>query len=180
MPLAAKRWMNLKKGFFMTVTLDYGSIMNTAMRFFVRKVLEKVAKEGLPGDHHFYITLDSAHSELEMASWLREKYPKDITIVMQHWFDNLMVKENGFNVTLNFGNIPESFYIPYEAILTFVDPSVEFGVKFEHTGPKQEKNELNDASQSIDENAEKKVSLTNSRTDANNAEIVQLDTFRKN
>ena len=164
----------------MTGVLDYGSIMNTAMRFFVRNVLEKVAQEGLPGDHHFYITIDASHSKLEMASWLREKYPKDITIVMQHWFDNLNVKENGFSVTLNFGDVPETFYIPYEAILTFVDPSVEFGVKFEHIVTKKDKNEVTEVLQSITKGSEKNVALTTPDTNGNDAEIVQLDTFRKN
>ena len=164
----------------MSGLLDYGSIMNTAMRFFVRNVLEKVAQEGLPGDHHFYITIDASHSNLEMASWLREKYPKDITIVMQHWFDNLNVKENGFSVTLNFGNVPETFYIPYEAILTFVDPSVQFGVKFEHTITKKDKNEVTEVLQSIKKGSEKNVSLATADTNGNDAEIVQLDTFRKN
>ena len=164
----------------MSGELDYGSIMNTAMRFFVRNVLEKVAREGLPGDHHFYITIDASHSKLEMASWLHKKYPKDITIVMQHWFDNLNVKENGFSVTLNFGNVPETFYIPYEAILTFVDPSVQFGVKFENTITKKDKNEVTEVLQSITKGSEKNVSLTTADTDRNNAEIVQLDTFRKN
>ena len=169
-------------------SLDYGSIMNAAMRFFVRMVLEKVAQEGLPGENHFFITLDATNSELEMAPWLHEKYPGEITIVMQHWFDNLVVKENGFNVTLNFGDVAEPFYIPYDAILTFVDPSVEFGVKFEQTNSEQKTNELREVLQSIAEPNDKKVPTDHSTTaktfkikdrDETEAEIVQLDTFRK-
>ncbi len=172
----------------MTSALDYGSIMNTAMRFFVRKVLEKVVSDGLPDKHHFFIKIDTTHSKLEMASWLREKYPSDITIVMQHWFENLNVKQNGFEVTLNFGDVPEPFYIPYDAILTFVDPSVEFGVKFEQMNSENETNELTEALQNITEPSEKKVSLRDSNTtkstntkevDGTEAEIVQLDRFRK-
>jgi hypothetical protein len=66
-----------------------------------------------------------------MAEWLRDRYPEEITIVIQHWFDNLTVDDDGFAITLNFGNQPEPLYIPFDAITTFVDPSVEFGLKFE-------------------------------------------------
>ena len=117
----------------MTGNLDYGSIMNKAMRFFVQQVLQEVSENGLPGEHHFFITIDTTHEGLEMASWLFERYPGEITIVMQNWFDNLKVDHAGFAVTLNFGNNPEPLYVPYGAITTFVDPSVEFGVRFEQT-----------------------------------------------
>ena len=169
----------------MTSSLDYASIMNTAMRFFVRKVLEKIAEDGLPGKHHFFITIDSSHSEFEMASWLREKYPKEITIVMQHWFDNLIVKTSGFNITLNFGDVPEPFYIPYDAILAFVDPSVEFGVKFEQATSEQETNKLTEALQTMMDpqvpiGKSDTVETSNTKlNDETNAQIVQLDTFRK-
>ena len=86
----------------MTGTLDYGSIMNRAMRFFVRQVLSEVSQNGLPGDHHFFITLDTTYVGLEMAPWLHERYPEEITVVRQLWFDNLEVDDIGVSVTLNF------------------------------------------------------------------------------
>jgi hypothetical protein len=66
-----------------------------------------------------------------MADWLRERYPEEMTIVIQHWFDNLKVTHEGFTITLNFGNSPEPLYIPFDSVRTFVDPSVEFGLRFE-------------------------------------------------
>ena len=70
---------------------------------------------------------------MEIADWLSDRYPEEMTIVMQNWFEGLEVGEEGFSVTLNFGDAPEPLYIPYEAIRTFVDPSVEFGLRFEAT-----------------------------------------------
>ena len=161
----------------MEKSLDYGSIMNTAMKGFVRDVLAIVAKDGLPGEHHFFITLDTTHPDLEMADWLKERYPDTITIVMQHWFDNLEVAEQGFFVTLNFNDLPEPLFVPYEAILTFVDPSVEFGVKFERT---------QDEAVESDPATDKEVSALDAMDGENDADIgvseadvVQLDRFRK-
>ena len=171
----------------MTGKLDYGIIMNSAMRFFVQQVLKKVSKEGLPGDHHFFITIDCKCKNLEMTTRLREKYPDEITIVMQHWFDKLEVGEKGFSVTLNFGDIPETLYIPYVSILTFVDPSVEFGVKFEKSTSEQDTNELTDSLHDITVSSEQKLNHNQSSLvqdiSSNNVktkgEVVQLDTFRK-
>src|SRR6056297_2031956 len=115
----------------MTTGINYGSLMHQAMRGLIRTVLEGVQTDGLPGDHHFFITFDTGHPDVEIADWLSDRYPGEMTVVMQHWFDNLTVTDEGFSVTLNFGDSPEPLYIPYDAIRTFVDPSVEFGLRFE-------------------------------------------------
>ena len=115
----------------MKTSIDYGNLMHRAMRGLIREVLEDVAEHGLPGDHHFFITFDTTHPDVELAQWLTDRYPTDMTVVMQHWYENLDVGEDGFSVTLNFGDAPEPLYIPYDAIKTFVDPSVEFGLRFE-------------------------------------------------
>lgn len=111
--------------------LDYAQFMHRAMRGMIRDVLADVAEHGLPGTHHFFITFDTMHPDVEIADWLSDRYPGEMTIVMQNWFENLDVGEEGFAVTLNFGDAPEPLYIPYDAIRTFVDPSVEFGLRFE-------------------------------------------------
>ncbi len=115
----------------MARSIDYGNLMHRAMRGLIQGVLEGVAREGLPGAHHFFITFDTMHPDVEIADWLSDRYPLEMMIVVQHWFDNLEVTDEGFSVTLNFGDAPEPLYIPYDAIKTFVDPSVEFGLRFE-------------------------------------------------
>ncbi|SHM06950.1 hypothetical protein SAMN05444389_103222 [Paracoccus solventivorans] len=111
--------------------IDYGGMMHRAMQGLIADVLQVVAEEGLPGEHHFFITFDTRDEGVEMADWLRERYPEEMTIVIQHWFDNLKVTHEGFTITLNFGNSPEPLYIPFDSVRTFVDPSVEFGLRFE-------------------------------------------------
>ena len=111
--------------------IDYGNLMHKAMRGLIQTVLTDVADNGLPGAHHFFITFDTRHPEVEMAEWLKSRYPEEMTVVIQHWFENLAVTDDGFSITLNFGNSPEPLYIPFDAVHTFVDPSVEFGLRFE-------------------------------------------------
>jgi uncharacterized protein len=115
----------------MTRSIEYGQLMHRAMRGLIQQVLETVADEGLPGDHHFFITFDTRHPDSELADWLRARYPEEMTIVVQHWFDNLVVTDEGFDITLNFGDNPEPLHVPFDAVRTFVDPSVEFGLRFE-------------------------------------------------
>ncbi len=149
--------------------IDYGRMMQAAMQGLLKSILEKVAKEGLPGEHHFFITFDTQHPGVDMADWLKEAYPEEITIVMQEWFDNLAIMPDRFTVTLNFNNTPEPMVIPFDAIKTFVDPSVEFGLRFDAHEPEDgeiDENEFDEAEEEIEE----------VKTDA---EVVSLDSFRK-
>ena len=154
----------------MSQEIDYGNLMHAAMRDLIRKVLIRVADEGLPGEHHFYITFDTHHEGVEIADWLRERYPEDMTIVMQHWFDNLHVTDDGFAVTLNFGDTPEPLYVPYDSIRTFVDPSVEFGLRFET----QDDGDDEPAPTPVEVDDDELSTET-----SGDAEIVSLDNFRK-
>lgn len=115
----------------MVKSIDYGNLMHRAMRGLIQTVLTDVAKSGLPGEHHFFITFDTTIDGVEMADWLHSRYPDDMTLVLQHWFADLSVDDDGFSVTLNFGNNPENIRVPFDAVRTFVDPSVEFGLRFE-------------------------------------------------
>ena len=112
--------------------IDYGSMMHDAMRGLIKRLLQDIADAGeLPGDHHFFITFNTMYAGVLIPDWLLERYPDEMTIVVQHWFDNLNVTDEGFSITLNFGDSPEPLYIPFLALRTFVDPSVEFGLRFE-------------------------------------------------
>ncbi|CAM4111802.1 SspB family protein [Palleronia rufa] len=154
-------------------TIDYGNLMHAAMRGLIRKVLSDVQAKGLPGEHHFFITFDTMHPDVEIADWLSDRYPGEMTVVMQHWYDNLDVGTDGFSVTLNFGDSPEPLYIPFDALRTFVDPSVEFGLHF--------KSQDGDApaAQMIEIDDEDPMSDTAPDAGKKDAEIVSLDKFRK-
>ena len=154
----------------MTETIDYGNLMHRAMRGLIQNVHIDVGKNGLPGEHHFFITFDTMHPDVEIADWLSDRYPEEMTIVMQHWFENLDVTDEGFSVTLNFGDAPEPLYVPYEAIRTFVDPSVEFGLRFET----QEEDDEEPTPTPVEDDDEDSAETT-----AQDAEIVSLDKFRK-
>ena len=150
--------------------IDYGNLMHNAMRSLIQDVLTEVKKNGLPGEHHFFITFDTNHAGVEMASWLKDRYPTEITVVMQHWYDDLEVKDDGFSVTLNFGDTPEHLVIPYESILTFVDPSVEFGLRFESN---EEDEDSDEQKPTVSEESNK------DDTKKETGQVVSLDNFRK-
>lgn len=159
----------------MSQKIDYGNLMHSAMRGLIRTVLEGVAEHGLPGNHHFFITFDTRHPDAELADWLRERYPQEMTVVMQHWFDNLVIDPDGFSVTLNFGETPEPLYIPFDAIRTFVDPSVEFGLRFETA--EEDDEDFGDDSQDADEETDQPQ--TSADKPKSNGDVVSLDSFRK-
>jgi len=112
----------------MTKAINYGQLMRKAVCGMIAEVLSRVVREGLPGKHHFFITFDTTHPGVDMAGTLRARYPSEMTIVLQEWFADLAVMSDRFSVTLNFGNVPEPMVVPFAAITSFVDPSVEFGV----------------------------------------------------
>jgi hypothetical protein len=148
--------------------IDYGNLMHRAMRGLIRDVLSDVAAQGLPGNHHFFITFDTTHPDAELADWLSDRYPTEMTVVMQYWFADLEVGDEGFKVTLNFGDQPEPLYIPFDAIRTFVDPSVEFGLRFETTSSED--------AEEVEDEAPKPAAAKPAHQDA---EVVSLDKFRK-
>lgn len=112
-------------------TIDYEGLAQEAMRGVVRKVLASTVKSGLPGDHHFYISFDTEAPGVTLSRRLKEKYPSEMTIVLQHRFWGLAVSDDRFEVNLTFDGIPERLVIPFDAIKVFFDPSVRFGLQFE-------------------------------------------------
>ena len=157
----------------MTDTLDYGSLMHRAMRGLIFNVLEQVRDHGLPGNHHFFITFDTTHPDVQLANWLKDRYPEEMTVVIQHWFDNLEVREDGFSITLNFGDQPEPIQIPFDAIQTFVDPSVEFGLRFENQDMDEDEEEADETEPSAE------ATETSDAEPRQEAEVVSLDQFRR-
>lgn len=156
------------KGTVMARGIDYGNLMHQAMRGLIQTVLEDVARDGLPGAHHFFITFDTTHPGVAIADWLHARYPAEMTVVLQHWYENLEVTDDGFSVTLNFGNQPEPLVIPFDAVRTFVDPSVEFGLRFEsHDEEDEDEEDGDDPDNGGDD------------TPRPEAEVVSLDKFRK-
>jgi len=166
----------------MSGDLDYGNIMNRAMRGFIKEVLQRVADNGLPGEHHFFITLETMHPDVEIADWLVTRYPEEITIVIQHEYEDLGVQENGFRIVLQFGGTPVALYVPFMAISTFVDPSVEFGLKFDHSDENDDEImeivENDDNVETIPE-APMAKDVVEDEAPKHDAEIVSLDQFRK-
>ena len=151
----------------MARSIDYGNLMHRAMRSLIQSVLQDVSQNGLPGAHHFFITFDTNHPDVAIADWLKTRYPSEMTVVIQHWFENLDVTDKGFSVTLNFGNQPEPLVIPFDAVRTFVDPSVEFGLRFE-THNDEEDDDEEDGDDGDDD-----------PTPPHDAQVVSLDKFRK-
>jgi hypothetical protein len=111
--------------------IDYNALAQEALRAIVRKVLLRVATSGLPGQHHFFIAFDTRVSGVVVSKRLKEKYPDEMTIVLQHQFSRLTVTDDLFEVTLSFDNVAERLTVPLKAVRKFFDPSVPFVLQFE-------------------------------------------------
>lgn len=160
--------------------MRYDMMAQEALRGVVRSALEVVAAEGLPGEHHFFIAFDTNHPGVEISDELHERYPEDMTVVVQHQFWDLEVHEDYFTISLTFSKVLERLVIPYVAVKGFFDPSVQFGLQFQApdsdtgilTGPDEMKqlppNGDSDEAASDDEAATDEA-----------GEVVSLDAFRK-
>ena len=123
--------------------IRYDLLVQDALKGVVRKVLID-AKDGLPGEHHFYISFQTDFPGVRLSNRLREKYPQEMTIVLQHQFWDLIVTEHTFEVGLSFSGIPERLLIPFDALTGFFDPSVQFGLKFD-SQDEDEEDEIEEA-----------------------------------
>lgn len=152
--------------------INYPQMIDNAMRQMVREVMKRVQVEGLPGEHHFFISYNTQFPGVKMSDQLRAKYPKDITIVMQHQFWDFKVEDNQFHVTLSFGGAPEKLTVPFAALTAFADPSIKFGLQFQSLGA--DDNFLPPTGGSDDE-----AIIESTDADDSKAEIISLDAFRK-
>tara|TARA_B100001057_G_scaffold466125_1_gene522944 strand:- start:647 stop:1096 length:450 start_codon:yes stop_codon:yes gene_type:complete len=149
----------------MKFKINYNIKMLEAMKFLVRDILKDTQEKGLQGEHHFYITFYTNYEKVVISDWLKEEYPSEMTIVIQNWFENLIVYDDFFSITLNFNNEPEKMNIPFSSLKSFADPFAEFYVSLENK--KEIKGEIhNDKNNLKNENNEEKV--------------IKLDSFRKN
>jgi uncharacterized protein len=114
-----------------TDLIRYDLLVQDALRSVVRRVLGDAARNGLPGEHHFNISFKTQASGVAVPAAIRQKYPDEMTIILQHEFWDLAVDADGFEVSLNFSRKPERLKIPFDAIVGFSDPSVPFGFKLE-------------------------------------------------
>ncbi len=130
-------------------TIDYEGLAQEAMRGVVRQVLLRTARSGLAGDHHFYISFDTGAPGVSLSKRLKERYPHEMTIVLQHRFWDLAVSDDRFEVKLAFDGIPERLIVPFSAIKVFFDPSVRFGLQFEDPGAGSEPRSMGGAVEGI-------------------------------
>lgn len=151
--------------------IDYDSLMHRALRSVMVGVLEGVAVEGLPGEHHFFISFETTHPDVDMPDWLKAQHPEAMTIVIQNWYEDLVVSNDWFEITLSFSNQPVRLHIPFEAVLTFVDPSVEFGLRF-NTPDDEALDAVDDLVEDVNNEQQKSEQKSES-------EVVSLDSFRK-
>jgi hypothetical protein len=158
--------------------LQYGAMVEAALRAVVRQALAEVVKFGLPGDHHFYITFRTGYPGVEIPDYLRARYPSEMTIVLQFQFRDLHVDDNAFSVTLTFNNIDERLVIPLRAISVFADPSVNFALPFQPVEPLPEPAP---AVQPMQKTAAPKADAPkhDGAEGEKSGEVVSLDKFRK-
>jgi uncharacterized protein len=152
--------------------MRYDLLAQEALRGVVRAAIVRAAEDGLPGSHHFYITFRTRYPGADVDEQLLEKYPEEITIVLEHQFWDLASMDDAFEVTLSFGGAPKYIKVPYAAVTSFHDPAVGFGLKFDMGGPEAKP-------------AATPGQLPAAGTDADNeepavaGEVVSLDAFRR-
>ena len=167
--------------------IRYDVLAQEALRGVVRKVLQEVAKSGLPGEHHFYISFATQHPGVRLSTRMREQYPDEMTIVVQHQYWDLKASDHGFEIGLSFNDVPENLLIPYAAIRGFFDPSVQFGLQFEsqdeEAGTGSEIVPLKPGGAQLVPVADEPATDTTEEAahgeDDGSAEVVSLDAFRK-
>lgn len=161
-----------------TDLIRYDVLTRDALRGVLRQVLVDAAANGLPGEHHFYITFLSTAEGVKISPRLLSQYPQEMTIILQHQFWDLLVTEDRFEVGLSFGGIPERLVIPFSAISRFFDPSVQFGLQFE-TGEGSADAATTEETPAAENTQAAETSGDEPAKPSEGAEVVRLDRFRK-
>jgi hypothetical protein len=156
--------------------IRYDLLVQRALRSVVRSVLSDTMENGLPGNHHFFITFRTDYPGVIIADHIRAKHPEEITIALQHQFWDMKVTDDIFEVGLSFGGVPEKLIVPFDALTGFWDPSVDFGLKFEMSLEELE------AEEAEDEDGPEPASTAQDKEEpgeGHTASVVSLDAFRK-
>ena len=153
--------------------LRYDRMVENALRGVVKEAIEEVIKDGLPEEHHFYITFITDYPGVKIPDYLRDRYPGEMTIVLQFQFHDLDVNDERMQITLFFNNVPEKLEVPLAAITIFADPSVNFALQFQPVGDDSEPDlDPDDDPSGDDDDGDEK-------DEKKSGEVVSLDTFRK-
>ena len=155
-------------------TIRYDLLVQDALLGVVRKVLADAAREGPPGDHHFFVSFRTDAPGVQLSQRMKAKYPEEITIVLQHQFWDLEVRDDRFSVSLSFNQVPARLEVPFAAIKAFYDPSVQFGLQFQAEG--ETPTELG---ATPDDEDEDKTPDSEAVAPKPSGEVVELDLFRK-
>jgi hypothetical protein len=164
--------------------LRYDRMVESALRGVVRDALKQAGDRGLPGNHHFYLTFRTGHPGIDIPEYLKSQYPGEMTIVLQYQFFGLEVTDERFSVTLSFNNVHERLVIPFAAITTFADPSVNFALQFQPVTPGESAEVEAIADRKPERREEAKPAATPAPAAEGEAppkrgEVVTLDAFRK-
>lgn len=154
--------------------LRYDKMVERALRNVVKESVEEVIEHGLINDHHFYITFLTDYPGVEIPDYLLERYPGEMTIVLQYQFHDLEVNDEFMAVTLSFNNVPEKLKLPLASITIFADPSVNFALQFQPV-EQEDDGSIPPHPDNTDDNADK----DGEKDSAGSGEVVSLDQFRK-
>jgi len=159
--------------------LRYDKMVETALRGVVRRAVDEVIEHGLQGDHHFYITFLTDYPGVKIPDYLRERYPGEMTIVLQYQFSDLKVDKEKLQVSLSFNNVPEKLVVPLGAISIFADPSVNFALQFQPLHESMEDEDLILSEMPDGEDGDDDPDGSGGGKGDKTGEVVSLDTFRK-
>jgi uncharacterized protein len=159
--------------------MRYDQLAQHALRGVVRDALRKVQKTGLPGEHHFYIAFNTRYPGVDISERIASRYPREMTVVLQHQFWNLLIHEDYFSVELSFDNIPEKLVIPFNSIKGFLDPSVQFGLQFEVVPVEAAQGAEGAKPDAIAATGNGNAATANAEENHGETKVVSLDAFRK-
>jgi hypothetical protein len=163
--------------------MRYDLLAQNALKGVVKEALRIAERQGLPGEHHFYIAFNTRHPGVELSEKIAQRYPREMTIVLQHQYWNLHVHEDRFEVELSFDHVPERLLIPFDAVKGFLDPAVQFGLQFESVVPDKKPREVPmpapAATQTDASGEQPKPAAAETATADGSQKVISLDHFRK-